>query len=335
MVGAGGDVGIAGVTVVGGRPRARVGLIVALAILATACGTWGDRSPSSFPRQEVSFTYSPTTGLFYLAGGSTVHESYDPATDSWTTVAPLPANLDHIQAVELEGRVYYIGGLASFPEPAVGTVYIYDVLTDTFATGAPMPAGRERGAGGVAVYDGKIYYAGGLHEGADVAWFDVYDPETDTWETLPDMSEARDHFHAAVVGDRFYAIGGRRRLIDATTTLNETFDMQTGSWVSGLEPLPTPRGGFAAAVLGSQVLVIGGEGGGTAHAVVEAYDATSDSWRPLAPMPTPRHGIQAAVCDGGVYIAAGGTTQGGGAPTDVHEVFFLGGATDCAQPVPS
>ena len=32
-------------------------------------------------------------------------------------------------------------------------------------------------------------------------------------------------------------------------------------------------------------------------------------------MPTARHGIQAAVCNGGVYIAGGGTTQGGGAPT--------------------
>jgi hypothetical protein len=51
-------------------------------------------------------------------------------------------------------------------------------------------------------------------------------------------------------------------------------------------------------------------------------------------MPTARHGIQTAVCNGGVYIAAGGTVQGGGGPSDVHEVFFLGGATAC-QPPPS
>ena len=36
----------------------------------------------------------------------------------------------------------------------------------------------------------------------------------------------------------------------------------------------------------------------------------------------------------GVYVAAGGTVQGGGGPSDVHEVFFLGGATAC-QPPPS
>jgi hypothetical protein len=55
-------------------------------------------------------------------------------------------------------------------------------------------------------------------------------------------------------------------------------------------------------------------------------------WRTLAP--TARHGIQAAVCNGGVYVAAGGTVQGGGGPTDVHEVSFLGAPTPC-QPAPS
>jgi hypothetical protein len=42
-----------------------------------------------------------------------------------------------------------------------------------------------------------------------------------------------------------------------------------------------------------------------------------------------RHGIQAAVCNGGVYIAAGGTKQGGGGATNIHEVFFLNGVTSC------
>ena len=49
-------------------------------------------------------------------------------------------------------------------------------------------------------------------------------------------------------------------------------------------------------------------------------------------MPTARHGIQAAECNGGVYIAAGGKTQGGGNPTNVHEAFFLNGPTSCDAP---
>ena len=83
------------------------------------------------------------------------------------------------------------------------------------------------------------------------------------------------------------------------------------------------------AVLGDEILVIGGEGGGSVFGEVEAYDTTSNTWRELAPMPTPRHGIQAAVCNGGVYIAAGGTAQGGNKPTTVHQVFFLDSITTC------
>ena len=151
-----------------------------------------------------------------------------------------------------------------------------------------MPVGRERGAGGVAVYDGKIYYAGGLHAGVAVPWFDEYDPATDTWTSLPDMPEARDHFQAAVVGDRFYAIGGRNVGFNATTTVNDAFDMGTQAWITGLAPLPTPRGGFAAASVGNKILVIGGEGFGSAFRTVEAYDTSADSWTALASMPTAR-----------------------------------------------
>ena len=293
---------------------------------SSLAGAWESRAPSGPARQEVS--YVQVGGKFYLAGGSTTHEVYNPATNTWSTIAPLPQQLDHIQGVEVGGLIYYIGGLQQWPGPNVDTVYIYNPATNTFKQGAPMPRGR--GAGGVAVHGGKIYYAGGLNNSVAVPWFDVYDPAANTWTQLPDMPTARDHFHAAVNG-KFYAIGGRNVQIDAMTTVNQAFDFATGTWTSGLAPLPTARGGFAAAALGDEVLIIGGEGNGQTFQAVEAYNTVTNTWRKLADMPTPRHGIQAAVCNGGVYIAAGGLTQGGGSPTDVHEVFFLNGAKPCTS----
>lgn len=295
-------------------------------------GEWKTLAPSSQNRQEVA--YVKAGGKFYLTGGGTLHEAYNPKTNSWSTVKSLPANLDHIQGVELGGKIYYIGGLSNFPGPHVNTVYVYDPATNTFAQGAQMPTDRGRGAGGVAAHNGKIYYAGGLHEGKAVSWFDVYDPATDSWKQLPNMPRVRDHFQAAVVGGKFYAIGGRDTAINATTPANDAYNFATGSWDTGGAPLPTPRGGFASAVLGKEILIIGGEGGGKTYAEVEAYNTTTDSWRTLAPMPTARHGIQAAECNGGVYVAAGGTKQGGGAPTNKHEAFFLNGVTTC-EPSPA
>ena len=265
-------------------------------VTGTLPGTWETRAASGLARHEVSYVHAG--GKLYLAGGGTAHQAYNPATNSWTNVAPLPVSLDHIQGVELNGKIYYIGGLTSWPSGSVDTVYIYDPAANSFTQGAKMPRGR--GAGGVAVHNGKIYYAGGLSSGVAVPWFDVYNPSTNTWSQLADMPTARDHFHAAVVNGKFYAIGGRNKDIDATTTVNQAYDFAKGAWQTGLAPLPTPRGGFAAAALGDEVLIIGGEGGGKTYSAVEASNTVTNSWRSLKPMPTTRHGIQAAVCNGGV-----------------------------------
>jgi N-acetylneuraminic acid mutarotase len=322
-------------------------LSVVVAVLLLAVGAaWGDvpdlpgqwqtRAPSGLERQEVSYVRSG--GKFYLAGGvmpgtgrTNLHERYDPQTNSWKRVAPLPARLDHIQGVNVGGKIYYVGGLSG-RSTSVGTVYVYNPTTDSFVKGAPMPAGRDRGAGGVAVYNGRIYYAGGLHDGKAVPWFDRYNPATRKWTVLPDMPRPRDHFQAAILDGKFYAIGGRDTTIDATTPKVDVYDLSSADgsvWRTRNTALPTPRAGFATAVLGRRILVIGGEGGNNAYDTVEAYYPATNSWLSLQSMPTARHGIQAVVCDGGVYIAAGGTVQGGTTPTDAHEVFFSGRATSC------
>lgn len=290
-------------------------------IQSAVTGVWSSQPPSGVRRQEV--TYTASGGRFYLAGGkSYLQQAFDPATGSWSNVAPLPVALDHIQAVEVDGLIYYVGGLAGYPGTSYGNVYVYDPVVNSFTTAAPLPTGRDRGAGGIAVYRGKIYLAGGFHGGASVPWFDSYDPVTDAWTRLPDMPESRDHVSGAVIGDRFYVIGGRT-FAQGLRPENDAYDFTSGSWVSGLAPIPTLRAGAATAVLGDEVAVIGGEGGGVAHSENEAYDTTTDTWRTLAPMPTARHGIQAVVQDGTAYIVDGGLKMGGGNPTDIQESFTL------------
>ena len=292
---------------------------------------WKGLAASGEKRQEVS--YVRVGRRFYLAGGGTTQEVYNPETDEWHRVAPLPRSLDHIQGVAVGGRIYYIGGLEAWPRPDADSVYIYDPASDRFTTGARMLLGR--GAGGVAVHDGKIYYAGGLHDGRAVAWFDVYDPETDSWTRLPDMPRARDHFHAVAVDGRLYAIGGRDSELGAEISETDVFDFASGTWSSGLEPIPTRRGGFAAAVLDHEIFVMGGETADGAKATVEAYDVRRDSWRPADPLPAGRHGFQAVTCGGAIYVAAGGLTEGGENPSALQEVYLPRGARGCGRPRPS
>jgi glucose/arabinose dehydrogenase len=286
---------------------------------------WETLASSGPKRQEVS--YVRLGSRFYLAGGGRQQEAYDPRTDRWSTRAMLPARLDHIQAVALNNRIYYIGGLIRFPGPAANTVLIYDPETDSFTRGASMP--RPRGAGGIAVHDGKIYYAGGLAHGKAVPWFDVYDPKTDSWSELPDMPAAKDHFQAQVIGSRFYAIGGRDTKIDSITAENDAFDFRSAAWVSDLAPMPTPRAGYASAVVGNEIVLLGGEGPSRAFAEVEAYKPSTDTWRELDPMPDPRHGIQAVACGGDIYVAAGGLKPYGDEPSNLHSVLVTRPTNRC------
>ncbi|MGH2920993.1 MAG: Kelch repeat-containing protein [Gaiellaceae bacterium] len=292
---------------------------------------WEMRAPSGLARQEVSFVRAGKR--FYLAGGARAQQTYDPGSDSWRAVAPLPRKLDHVQGVELGGKIYYVGGLAGWPRPHADSVYVYDPEQDRFTSRRPLPRGR--GAGGVAVHAGKIYYAGGLHDGHAVPWFDVYDPKQDSWSQLPDMPRPRDHFQAVMVGGKLYVIGGRDTRLGEEISETDAFEFATGKWSTGLAPIPTPRGGFAAAAIGSQILVIGGEGVDSANREVEAYDTRTDRWQALDPMPTARHGIQAVVCNGAVYVAGGGATQGGEHPTDIQETYLHDGAKGCGRLAPA
>jgi hypothetical protein len=315
-----------------------------------ATGTWQGLAPASLARHEIAYVHHG--GKFYLTGdrGRLENEVYDPVANTWSLAAPLPEEFHHAQGVELNGLIYYLGGLVGpYPDHVTDAVHIFDPTANTWSSGTPMLPGRARGGGGTGAYGGKLYVGGGLqdetgsntgHLGVSVSLFDVYDPIAGTWTPLPDMPRARDHFHAAVVGDKFYAIGGRKGgeagFFDAVIAPVDVYDFLTNSWstLPAAMNIPTPRAGTGIAVLGLEILVFGGEGNGNAYDKVEAFNTVTGSWRTLTPMPTARHGIQAAVCNGGVYIAGGGLTQGGSSLTNIHQVFFLGDPAGCGSETP-
>src|SRR5215208_7364195 len=83
----------------------------ARAVVSDLPGQWQTRAPSGPERQEVS--YVKAGGKFYLAGGvipgrgrTDLHERYDPQTNSWERITPLPAKLDHVQGVRLGRKIY-------------------------------------------------------------------------------------------------------------------------------------------------------------------------------------------------------------------------------------
>ena len=286
------------------------------------------------PRHEHG--YVQVGSRFYLLGGRRIQpvDIFDPATGLWTKGAPPPVEIHHFQAVPFDSKIYLLGAMTGrFPtEPPLSNVHIYDPAADTWTAGAEIPAARRRGGAGAVLHNGEIILIGGItngHSDGHVTWVDAFSPRTGQWRSLPDAPRARDHFHAAKIGNKIYAAGGRRssystgQTFELTVAEVDVFDLDTNRWstLPSSGNLPTPRAGAATVVVGGRLIVIGGESAQPlAHADVESFDPTSGQWTPLAPLSMGRHATQAILHDGRIYLASGSRTRGA-TEVDTQEIY--------------
>lgn len=298
---------------------------------------WKAITPEKEPEPRGENAFARVGDQFYLFGGRKKQsvDVYNPKTNQWKQVAPVPQEMHHFQAVEYKGEIYVLGAfMGDYPhETPISHIYIYNPKTDQWRQGDEIPADRRRGAAGVAVYQDKIYLVSGITDGhwdGHVTWMDEYDPKTSKWRVLPDVPHARDHFQVAIVGNQLLAAGGRRstqkikRVLDITVPEVDVYDFKKGEWrtLPESQNIPTQRAGCTAVTLGNQVMIIGGESPQKlAHNQTEAYDFKTNSWKTLPALQTGRHGTQAVVYNNKIYIAAGIGNSGGSPELSSMEVM--------------
>ena len=160
------------------------------------------------------------------------------------------------------------------------------------------------------------------------------DPVAETWTALPDAPRARDHFLAAVVGNKLVAAGGRQTDLpdpfDKTLAQVDVFDFGAGAWTTYPNDIPTLRGGTMAAAVGQFVVVVGGESSGMseAHDETEALDVLTGDWHTLPDLVEDRHSGGIATHDGRLYVASGSGGRGGSPELDSVEVVAAADALD-------
>lgn len=107
-----------------------------------------------------------------------------------------------------------------------------------------------------AVVDDKLYAIGGFaKELGNLDVNEMYDPKTDTWETLEPMPTVRNGLSASVLNGIIFAFGGEdtRKTFDE----NEAYIPEEDAWYA-LQPLPVPRQGLFSAVVDDTIYVMGG-----------------------------------------------------------------------------
>lgn len=292
-------------------------------------------SNGSRPQERHEAAAVAFQNQLYLLGGRGKRQvnRYDPGTNRWENLGTPSFEFSHIQPVVYGGKIYVVGAIdCCFPSESVfGKVQIFDPQTRKWSSGATIPANRQRGSAGVVVYNDKIYIVGGTtngHDGGMVDWFDEYNPANNSWKKLPDAPSKRDHFSAALVGNKLVAAGGRQT--DHPNTFKnlvasvDIYDFGTGKWTQG-QPIPTKRAGAMTVSHGDEVILIGGESdsGISALKTVEAYNVRTNSWRTLKSLNTQRHSGGAAIVGNAIHVVSGNLTTGGGAETAVHEKLNL------------
>ena len=260
--------------------------IAILAAFVVACGGSGKSSP--LPTQPIV----PNTNSNFVDGGV------------WGMRAGLIEANSELALAEANGKLYLLGGYPSNRQTA-RTVQVYDIATDRWELGPPLPVPNNHGmAAGV---NGKIYLIGGQRDADSPTYVDtVYelDPARGTWVEKARMPTARSSGVAVVHGSRIYVAGGRLPRGNDFAV----YDTATDNWQT-LSPLPTQRNHFTGAAISGRIHFVGGrQGDGLSPlmtTVHEVFDPQTGSWTTAAPMLRARSGMNGVMARGCFHVWGG------------------------------
>jgi N-acetylneuraminic acid mutarotase len=227
---------------------------------------WRVRAPMPEPRAYTNGS-AVINGKIYVSGGYRTDAEgnrfrtntlfrYDPAANTWATLAPLPLSSAAGATVAINGKLYVY--VVYGPDNGSGTaLFRYDPATNQWWDLAE-PEHIQAGAAAVAL-GGKMYVIGGRQgKSPTLATVSIYDPATDDWSIRNPLWTARSGAAARVIDGRIYVAGGS---LNATPTSlpTEVYDPATALWVERA-PIPTPRSHAASGVVGGKLYVIGADG---------------------------------------------------------------------------
>lgn len=178
----------------------------------------------SMPTARDGVQANVVNGKIYFIGGHTnpesyinydyrssllhVNEVYDPATDSWSTKAPIPIGDAYYVSAVVDNNIYIIGSRET---------QIYNAVNDTWRHGPPLGSQHTVAVATTGLMAPKLIYALGITKNSDSILagsvladrnVHVYDPKTDTWTFGANIPSERVDFGAAVVDDKVYVVGG-------------------------------------------------------------------------------------------------------------------------------
>ncbi|OON67443.1 kelch repeat-containing protein [Hymenobacter sp. CRA2] len=289
--------------------------------------TWATMAPAPLGRYEALGTVAE--GRLYVFGGfyttsiidATARcDVYDPATNTWTQLANMPEAMTHTGlAYDGAGHLYMAGGyVGRHPGPITEHVWRYDIATNTWSAGVPLPSGR---GGCMLVARGRtLHVFGGAARFGGVSSYDIaehltldLDAPNPTWVARAPLPNPRNHLGGVALNGKVYAIGGQH--LDNETTENQAsvheYDPATDTWTAKAN-MPRTLGHITSTVLAlnNRIVVVAGVTNiaGAVPNLIE-FDPVANTWREITPLPERRHSPVAGVVGGRLLVTGGTYTQ--------------------------
>jgi len=269
---------------------------------------------------------------------------YDPAKDSWTRLHDMPMKVTHLNPASDGKRVWFAGGFKG-PHPGAATdeVWKYDVASDSWSPGPPLP---ERRAAGALVRLGKnLHYFGGYTADRNTTCADHWTLSLDDgkqWKRAAALPEPKGHVSAIVLHDKIYALGGRLRHDTDPQDMKscDAYDPATDKW-SAIASLPFNRSHFECStfLMNGRIVIAGGisdntPAGTPGVADVTLYDPAGDSWVALPALPQRLLSPVAALIGDKLIVSTGGLNNSQPVQTTTY-VGTLVNRWEVADPMPA
>ena len=157
------------------------------------------------PRSVRSHGSELVNNKIYIFGGSTsefVRDAidnvlmFDPTTNDFTELQPLPYAVSQIATVSWEDNVVVFGGMNK-EHGALDTVILYNVTTGSHRMLSSMKRKRY-GCSAVIIGDNIVVMGGSGYDWQELNSVECYNFDTNTWTEFPAMIKAR-AFASAVV----------------------------------------------------------------------------------------------------------------------------------------
>ncbi|KAK8493717.1 hypothetical protein V6N13_099705 [Hibiscus sabdariffa] len=218
-------------------------------------------------------------------------EAFDPIRHRWMHLPRMPPNECFIFS-DKESLAVGTELLVFGKEVTSQVIYRYSILTNSWTSGTSMNAPRclfgSASFGEIAILAGGCDSQGNILSSAE-----MYNSETQKWETLPSMNKPRKMCSGVFMDKKFYVIGGIGLVgKDARVlTCGEEYDLATKKWteIPNMSPGRSAAAAEmpAAAVAPPLVAVVNNELYAADHADMEVkkYDKEANSWLTIGRLP--------------------------------------------------